>query len=251
LTTTIPAFLVGLFLFAVALFYGLQDGTKLGRWLFRLSPFPQQQTRELFTSVRETVNGALLGLIATALVQGGLTMLALYIFGVPNAFLLGILATILAFTPIIGTVPVTVGSAAYLFMMGRTGAGVGMLVAALIIGVSDNVVRPWVQSTSTSMHPFIALLGIFGGIELFGAAGVFLGPIVAAMAIWTIETYAKLHAQGNRDREAAAHPSTLVVVNAGATPPAEDATPEKPRKEREIDGPVPTPPPSKPLTTAG
>jgi predicted PurR-regulated permease PerM len=43
------------------------------------------------------------------------------------------------------------------------------------------------------MHPLIVLLGIFGGLELFGAAGVFLGPVVAAMAIWTIDNYAKLH----------------------------------------------------------
>jgi len=189
----LPVVILDVFLFAVGLYYFLRDGEALVQWMHRLSPFPRSQTQELFSSVRETVNGAILGLIATALVQGGLTLVALYIFGVPNAFLLGVLATVLSFLPILGTTPVTIGSAIYLFVIGRIGPGIGMLVAAMLIGVSDNIVRPWVQSSRTSTHPLIALLGIFGGLELFGAAGIFLGPVVAAMAIWTIDNYAKLH----------------------------------------------------------
>lgn len=188
----VPSMILGLFLFAVALYYFLRDGNLLVQWLFRQSPFPGSQTRELFESVRETVNGAILGIIATALVQGGLTFLALKIFGVPNAFLLGVLAMLLSVVPLVGTTPVTVGSTAYLFIIGRFGPGVGMAISAVLIGLSDNVVRPWVQSSQSRMHPLLVLLGIFGGLELFGAVGVFLGPVVAAMAVWTVETYAKL-----------------------------------------------------------
>ncbi|EYF05982.1 AI-2E family transporter [Chondromyces apiculatus] len=193
LATTVPNFIVALFLFVVSLYYFLRDGDRLRRWLFRASPFSENQTRELFSSVRETVNGAILGLIATSLVQGGLTLAALYIFGIPQAFLLGIAATLMSFLPLIGTTPVTFGAAIYLFVSGRYGAGVGMIVSAFIVGISDNVVRPWAQSSRGDMHPLLALLGIFGGIELFGASGVFIGPIVAAMAVWALDTYIRLY----------------------------------------------------------
>jgi predicted PurR-regulated permease PerM len=189
----LPALILSFFLFSVSLYYFLRDGDRLVRWLLRLSPFPEAQTRELFASIRQTVNGAILGILATALVQGLLTILALYVFGVPNALLLGVLAALLSFIPLVGTTPVTGGGAIYLFATGHVGAGLGMLVAALVIGLSDNVVRPWVQSSSTSMHPLVALLSLFGGLAFFGAAGVFLGPVVAAMAVWTVETYARLH----------------------------------------------------------
>jgi len=190
---SVPGLILALFLFGVSLYYFLRDGGDLVLWMYRFSPFPSSQTRELFSSVRTTVNGAILGLFATAFVQGSLTLGALNVFGVPNAFLLGVLAAMLSFIPLIGTTPVTAGATIYLFVVGRFGAGIGMALAAVLIGLSDNVVRPWVQSTSTRMHPLVTLLGIFGGLELFGAVGVFLGPVVAAMAVWTIDTYAKLH----------------------------------------------------------
>jgi predicted PurR-regulated permease PerM len=68
----------------------------------------------------------------------------------------------------------------------------------LIIGFSDNVVRPWVQSSQTQLHPLLAVLGIFGGLELFGASGIVLGPIIAAMAFWTVGTYAELRRKAEK-----------------------------------------------------
>jgi predicted PurR-regulated permease PerM len=209
IATALPSILLALFLFGVALYYFLRDGKGLVDWLFQQSPFPPEQTRELFASVRETVNGAILGIIATAIVQGGLTFIALNIFRVPNAFLLAILAMMLSVIPLVGTTPVTVGSMIYLFVTGRFGAGIGMTVAIVIIGLSDNVVRPWVQSSQSRIHPLVVLLGIFGGLEFFGPVGVFLGPVVAAMAVWSIETYAKYHPPRRESSRPSLHPDTI------------------------------------------
>jgi|GEM_PF-1674432 len=215
LAAAVPSIMLSLFLFGVALYYFLRDGKLLVDWLFDQSPFPDAQTRELFASVRETVNGAIWGIIATAIVQGGLTFVALKIFKIPNAFLLAVLAMLLSVIPLVGTTPVTVGSTIYLFVTGRFGSGVGMAIAAVLIGLSDNIVRPWVQSSqSPRMHPLVVLLGIFGGLGFFGPVGVFLGPVVAAMAVWSVETYAKFHPP-RRD------PSLLSVppVRESALPP--------------------------------
>jgi predicted PurR-regulated permease PerM len=191
--TAVPGYLIDLFLFIIALYYFLRDGRRLARWLTRLSPFDPPDTEELFASIRETVNGAILGLIVTAGVQGALTTLALYICQVPGALVFGVMATLLAlFIPMMGTAPVTIGAIIYLVIVQRTGAAIGMAIAAVIIGLSDNVIRPWVQSSSTKMHPLLVMLGIFGGLEMWGAAGIFIGPIVAAMAVWTIDTYVHL-----------------------------------------------------------
>jgi predicted PurR-regulated permease PerM len=138
------------------------------------------------------VHGAVVGQLATSAVQGGLTILALHLFDIPGALLFGTIATLLSILPMIGTTPVTLGATLYLLASGRMGAAAGMAITAVLIGLSDNVVRPYVQSTQTRMHPLLTLLSIFGGIELFGAAGVFLGPVIAAIAQWTLETYATL-----------------------------------------------------------
>jgi predicted PurR-regulated permease PerM len=193
IASAVPSIMLSLFLFAVSLYYFLRDGQKLVDWLHLQTPFPEDQTRDLFESIRGTVNGAIWGLIATGLVQGIVTFIALLIFGVPNAFLLAILAMILSVLPIVGTTPITVGSAIYLFVVNRFGAGIGMSIAVFVVGMSDNIVRPWVQSSQTSVHPLVVFLGIFGGLEVFGASGVFLGPVIAAMAVWSVETYVKFH----------------------------------------------------------
>jgi predicted PurR-regulated permease PerM len=197
----LPGQLLDLFLFLVSLYYFLRDGRTLAKWLHGQSPFSPESTDELFASIHDTVNGAVLGLMATALVQGGLTILALSVAGVPGAFVFGLIATFLALIPMVGTTPITIGAAIYLVATGRTGAAIGMGIAAAVIGISDNVVRPLVQSSQSKMHPLLVLLSLFGGIEVFGAFGVFVGPVVAAMAIWTVDTYAHLRSEQRR-REA-------------------------------------------------
>lgn len=191
---SLPAQVVDIFLFVLALYFFLRDGPGLLRWMMRLAPFPAEDVEELFESVRRTVHGAIMGQLATSLVQGGLSLIALHVFEVPGALILGVLATLLSVLPLVGTMPVTVGAAIYLLAAGRPGAALGMGVAAVVIGLSDNVVRPWVQSADTRMHPLMTLLAIFGGLELMGAAGVFLGPVIAAMAVWTIGLYSDRHA---------------------------------------------------------
>lgn len=199
--SSLPGQIVDLFLFVLALFYFLRDGAALVRWLMRLSPFPEHDTDELFASIRDTVYGAIVGQLATSMVQGGLTLIALYFFKIPGALMFGIIAMLLSVVPLVGTTPVTVGAAVYLLASGRLGAAAGMIVAAGVIGISDNVVRPWVQSSQSRMHPLVTLLAIFGGLEVLGAAGVFLGPVIAAIAIWTIELYADRHRKAARAPE--------------------------------------------------
>ena len=82
--SSLPGQIVDLFLFVLSLFYFLRDGASLLRWLMRLSPFPEHETDELFASIRETVNGAIFGQLATSMVQGGLTLIALYLFRDPR-----------------------------------------------------------------------------------------------------------------------------------------------------------------------
>lgn len=190
--SALPGQIVDLFLFVIALYYFLRDGAALVRWLMRLSPFDTGDTDALFASIRETVHGSIFGQLATSAVQGGLTMIALWLLGVPGALLFGILAMLLSVLPMIGTTPVTVGATVYLFAAGKPVHAIIMAVAVIVIGLSDNVVRPWVQSSQTRMHPLVILIAIFGGLDAFGASGVFLGPVLAAMAIWALEFYAKL-----------------------------------------------------------
>jgi predicted PurR-regulated permease PerM len=129
----------------------------------------------------------LLGSFVTGAIQSLITVVFLVVLGVPHAWLWATLAFVLSFLPMIGTTPIAVGAALYLFASDRVGAGIAMLVGALVVGLSDDFVRPWVTSSQFDMHPVLVLLSIFGGLAAMGPAGVLLGPILAAVAIWCVE----------------------------------------------------------------
>jgi predicted PurR-regulated permease PerM len=184
--TSLPEMILDIFLFVLSLYFFLRDGARLGPEIQLLSPFSREETEAAFDSVVGTVRGAILGTVAVAFVQGAETLIALLIFEIPGAFLFGLIATFMSLIPLVGTMPVTFGAVIYLFASGRIGASIGMLIAALIIGTSDNIVRPWVQSRGASMHPLMAMLGIFGGVAVMGMAGIFIGPIVSALVVWLL-----------------------------------------------------------------
>jgi predicted PurR-regulated permease PerM len=185
----VPGHVIALFLLCAAFFYLVSDAARVVGWLERASPFSPAETAELFASVRQSARGVLIGVFATALVQGGLTTLALLALGVPAAFALGVMAGLLSLVPLLGTMPVTIGAVIYLASIGRVEAAVVMTVAAVVIGVSDNLVRPYLMHVATPhQHPLLILLGVFGGVTAFGAVGVFLGPVLAALAAWAAIT---------------------------------------------------------------
>jgi predicted PurR-regulated permease PerM len=191
LASATPQLVVGSFLFVTGLYFFLRDGSSLARRLAALLPFSAPDCDALFASVHASVKGAVLGSAVTGAVQAGLCILMLVILGVPGPFVWGTFAFVLSFIPLFGTAPVTAGATLYLFAAGQPVAGLVMGATGVLIGLSDNIVRPWAQGSQDKMHPLVALLAIFGGLEVFGFAGVFVGPVVAAGALWGLDLYGR------------------------------------------------------------
>lgn len=185
-----PSWIIAIFIFLLALFFFLRDGLLLTRWMVRMMPFEAAETERLFRSVQSAIRGVVLGTILTAIAQSSLVLLGLLMFSIPNAWLWGAVSFLFAFVPLIGTTPVSIGCVFYLLMQGRSWAAVGMIVIIMIAGLVDNIIRPWMQKVHGCMHPLLGLISTFGGVYMLGAVGIFLGPIVAAITLWTMEAVA-------------------------------------------------------------
>ncbi len=191
-----PQLVLASFLFVMGLYFSLRDGKAMARRLAALLPFSAPDVDALFSSVHATVKGAILGSAATGAVQAALCILMLFLLGVPGPFVWGTFAFVLSFIPMFGTAPVTAGATIYLFATGHPVSGIVMGAAGVLIGLSDNVIRPWVQGSQDDMHPLLALLAVFGGLEVFGFAGVFVGPVVVACALWALAVYGRSRPAG-------------------------------------------------------
>jgi predicted PurR-regulated permease PerM len=184
---------IGLFVFLYGFYTFLVDGARAKAWLIGHLPLPERHAQRFGAAFVETGRGLFIGVGMTALVQGSLATLGYVIIGVPQALVLGLLTTLAAFIPSVGTglvwVPVTVA----LFMSGRNGAGIALLCVGCVISVTDNFIRPWLSRYGHLKLPaFVLFVAMLGGIAAFGAWGVLLGPLtvrlaVEGLAIWREE----------------------------------------------------------------
>ncbi len=177
-TTTLST-LFSFLLVLLALFYFLKDGARWRETMVKFSPLSDESTNHILERLNGAVNGIMKGYLLIALVQGTLMGIGLWIFGVPNAALFGVLAGIASLVPTIGTALVAVPAFLFLVLTGRTGAAIGFGVwAAVLVGSIDNVLNPYVVGRKIDIHPLLVLLSVLGGIALVGPLGILIGPLI-------------------------------------------------------------------------
>jgi predicted PurR-regulated permease PerM len=144
------------------------------------------------------------------LIQGALGGLAFAFCRVPNPVLWGFVMAMLALLPVGGTAFVWAPTAAYFFLSGATGKGWFLLAwGVLVIGASDNLLRPWLmrKAGAAEIHPMLLFFAVLSGIGLFGPSGVVFGPLLLALVIVVTKIYRENYGRGARalaaQREAA------------------------------------------------
>jgi predicted PurR-regulated permease PerM len=185
-------FVVLLFITLFTLFYFFRDGPRMVRKLRSLVPLDREYKNALigrFTSVaRATVKGTLL----IALVQGTLSGLTLWIFGVGSPFLWGVVATLFSIIPLVGAWLVLYPAAAIQAIQGNYWQAIGIAVVTIVVIVNvDNLLRPRLVGQETGMHDLMVFFSTLGGIGLFGATGFILGPMVAALFLALLDIYSR------------------------------------------------------------
>lgn len=189
LAKAIPNLILQLILSAITCFFLLLDGRSFMVWLADKIPLDEDVRSELKQSFKNTAISVIWANVAAAATQAAVLMLGFLLLGVPGSFLAGGATFILAWIPMAGTVPVWLAGAVYLYSNGDVVRTVLMVSVGLVAGIADNFVRPLILKGRSDMHPLVSLVAIFGGINLFGIAGAFVGPILAALLISLLEIW--------------------------------------------------------------
>jgi predicted PurR-regulated permease PerM len=136
---------------------------------------------DILQTVRHTSDGVVYGLLGTAIAQGVVAGIGFVIAGVPAAALLGAATFVLSLIPM-GPPLIWGGAALWLFEHGQTGWALFMVVyGALVISSIDNFIKPLLISRGASLPIALVLLGVLGGVIVFGFVGLFLGPVFLAV----------------------------------------------------------------------
>ena len=130
--------------------------------------------------------GVVYGIVLTALVQGAVAGLGYWAAGLQAPLMLAAITVVFALIPF-GT-PLVWGSLGlWLLLTGQPVAGVGLLLwGGLVVSWVDNIVRPYVVAQNVKIPFILAFFGVLGGLAAFGLVGLFIGPVVLAIAyaVW-------------------------------------------------------------------
>lgn len=181
--------ILDLFIFFIAFHYALTSRRQLHKAALELSPLRDSADEKIIHRVIETVRSVVFGSLLVALIQGIVATIGMLLLGLPGAVIWGVLTTILAPIPIVGTGIVMVPAAIYFFATGNIFAGIGMIILLIIVGMIYNVLAPRLIERKTKMHAFLILISLLGGLNLFGPIGFIVGPSVLAIIIVLVELH--------------------------------------------------------------
>lgn len=203
----------------IALFFFLIDGRKLVGWLEAVSPLGDARTHELFHEFRLVSVSVLVSTIATAGVQAIVAFFGYLIAGVPNPVFVALLTFFVAFIPSIGGGGAGVIAALYLLATGHVVAAVFLTVwATLVVGLSDNVVKPLLIRGGVEIHGGIIFFALLGGLAAFGPIGLLLGPLSVSFFLALVRLYRR---DESAQAEAADLPLSRIQARPDKAPPAE------------------------------
>jgi predicted PurR-regulated permease PerM len=174
----------------LTLFYFLRDQPKLLRAVRSLVPLSRAEAEKVLARIGDTIHATIYGTLLVAMVQGALGGLMFWWLGLPAPLLWAVVMALLAVIPWLGSFVVWAPATAVLFLQGSWEKGVILIVWGLIVvGLSDNLLYPMLVGNRLRLHTLLVFFAIVGGLLLFGAAGVVLGPVVLALTVALLDVW--------------------------------------------------------------
>jgi len=173
----------------VAFFFLLVDGLELVDWIDRHVPLKQGQLRQLLTEFRQTSVSVLTATLATAALQTLAAFLGYLVFGAPRVMFLTAATFVVALVPAAGATLMVVLAGILQLAAGHTFSGLALLAWAVAVSMVDNVVRPYLLRGGTALHGGVVFFALLGGLAVFGAMGLLIGPLAVTFLLAVMRMY--------------------------------------------------------------
>ena len=185
------SFLFDLTVTILAMFYLFRDGPSLVDRLRQVLPFEEVHRNRMIRDSRELIFASVTSSIAAAAAHGLLGGFAFGITGIRAPVFWGVMMGFFSLVPVVGSALIWVPAAISLMLGGRIVHGIVLaLICSVIVGLIDNIIRPWLISGRAEMGGLVVFISVLGGIAVFGMLGVVLGPIVVALSAGLLDLYA-------------------------------------------------------------
>lgn len=180
LASQIPTSFIQTLIALIALYFVLADGPKFQKSLEHSPFFRAAQNRELMSVFANVSSSVLMAAVASGFLQALILSCTSAILGFGSPVLIGVITFFCSFLPLVGTAPVPVALAIGAAAMGHSTTAILFLVIGFIASLSNNFIFPIVVGRKKQIHPFMAFITAFGGLQMIGIYGIFVGPVLYA-----------------------------------------------------------------------
>lgn len=180
-------FVPWLVLIPILSFFFLKDADSFRRSVLAMLPRGRLRWRgdEFFQDINSTLAAYIRAQLTACVLIGAVCSVGFALFGLPSPLVLGLIAGVLEFVPLVG--PLVVAILAVMLALLHSGVGLAFVVL-LFLGVlrivQDYVIYPRIIGEGIHLHPLAVILAILAGAEIAGVAGIFLAiPVIAVITV--------------------------------------------------------------------
>jgi len=190
----IPLLMIQFFIFFVIMFFSLTKSDEFTDLIKNILPFKEKARQKFLDTFNEVSNGVIYGIFIVGIIQGITAGIGFWLFGVPEALLLTVASMIAVIVPYLGSAIIWIPVAVGLMMTVSMTKGILLLLYGIvIIGVIENIIRPYIVSKKTKISFAVILIGMVGGFQLLGLIGLIVGPLILDYLLLFIEFYRQGH----------------------------------------------------------
>jgi predicted PurR-regulated permease PerM len=140
-----------------------------------------EQSKDFMALAGATIRTVAQGVIGVAVLQSLLAGVGLKVAGVPHAGVLAFAVLVLGIVQI-GSAPILFPVIIWVWTVKEAGAAVLITIYLVLVGLSDNAMKPLLMARGMSTPVLVIFMGVLGGTLAHGIVGLFVGPIILAVA---------------------------------------------------------------------
>ncbi|MBU0957345.1 MAG: AI-2E family transporter [Nanoarchaeota archaeon] len=185
--TYLPSIIITITITLLGIYYFLTDWDKIIPNLEKHLPFKNK--KEITQEIGNATNGIVYGTFLIAIIEFAISAIAFFLLGVELYLLLPTLIGFLAFIPGLGPALIWIPMVIYYIATQSYGLAIGVGLVGLFLSYAiDTILRGRIIGKRAKLNPLIMLVGILGGISVFGIFGFIIGPLILIYAIKIIQS---------------------------------------------------------------
>jgi predicted PurR-regulated permease PerM len=189
-TRATAVFIVQFLVMVYTMFFFLTGGPGLLRAVLAYLPLTEADKQRMVGTFVSVTRATLKGTVLIGVAKGVMGGLAFWAVGIEGGVFWGMVMTVLAIVPGVGSALIWVPASVILIATGEVWRGIALAAfCALVLESLDNVMRPRLVGQDIGMHELLIFFSTLGGLLFFGAMGFILGPILAALFVTAWEMF--------------------------------------------------------------